>query len=72
MDPRGERADSMGGSRHGRVASLIRFAGLFGLAFIIFAVVLLIFGKNPAQGLCRYFLQHPGQRRTAFRKCWSR
>ncbi len=55
MGPRGERANSMGGSRHGRVASLIRFAGLFGLAFIIFAVVLLIFGKNPLKAYANIF-----------------
>ena len=36
-------------SRDGRLFSLFRFAGLFGLAFLVFAMVLLIFGKNPVR-----------------------
>ena len=31
----------------GWLANLFRFSGLFGLAFVAFAIVLLIFGKNP-------------------------
>ena len=55
MGERSERADRTGGSRRGRVASLIRFGGLFGLAFIIFAIVLLIFGKNPVKAYADIF-----------------
>ena len=33
--------------RGGRLSGLFRFGGLFGLAFLLFAFVLLIFGKNP-------------------------
>jgi ABC-type uncharacterized transport system permease subunit len=35
--------------RGGRLLSLFRFGGLFGLAFFLFAIVLLIFGKNPVR-----------------------
>jgi simple sugar transport system permease protein len=55
MNPTGERPNRVGLPRHGRAAALIRSAGLFGLAFIIFAVVLLIFGKNPLKAYTDIF-----------------
>src|SRR3972149_2706443 len=33
--------------RYRRLESLFRFAGYFALAFVVFAIVLLLFGKNP-------------------------
>ncbi len=33
--------------RHKRLAPVIRFGGLFGLALVVFALVLLLFGQNP-------------------------
>ncbi|TRZ49488.1 ABC transporter permease, partial [bacterium] len=33
--------------RHKRVADVIRFGGLIGLALAVFALVLLVFGQNP-------------------------
>ncbi|MDI6754561.1 MAG: ABC transporter permease [Thermodesulfobacteriota bacterium] len=41
--------------RNKRVASLIRFSGLFGLALSVFAVVLLVFGKNPIRAYVDIF-----------------
>jgi len=51
----GKPASGTGRFRHGRLASLIRFSGLFGLAFIIFAIVLLVFGKNPVKAYVDIF-----------------
>jgi len=36
-------------------AGLFRLLGLFGLAFLIFAVVLLVFGKNPVKAYVDFF-----------------
>jgi simple sugar transport system permease protein len=55
MGPIGKPASGTGRFRHGRLASLIRFSGLFGLAFIIFAIVLLVFGKNPVKAYVDIF-----------------
>jgi len=55
MGPTGELANRLGHSRYGWMGSFIRFAGLFGLAFIIFAIVLLVFGKNPVKAYVDIF-----------------
>jgi simple sugar transport system permease protein len=41
--------------RHKRVAAVIRFGGLFGLALAVFAVVLLVFGQNPLRAYVDIF-----------------
>ncbi len=55
MSPTGELANRLGPHRHGRLGSLFRFAALFGLAFILFAIVLLVFGKNPVKAYVDIF-----------------
>ena len=42
-------------SRNGWMSGFFRFIGLFGLAFGVFAVVLLIFGKNPVKAYADIF-----------------
>src|SRR4030043_837204 len=37
------------------LVSLIRFIGLFGLAFLVFAIILLAFGKNPVKAYVDFF-----------------
>src|SRR5512137_2073331 len=39
----------------GRTSSLIRFVGLFGVALAAFALVLLVFGKNPIKAYADIF-----------------
>jgi ABC-type uncharacterized transport system permease subunit len=41
--------------RGGRLAYVIRLVGLFGLAFVAFARVLLLFGKNPIRAYVDIF-----------------
>jgi ABC-type uncharacterized transport system permease subunit len=41
--------------RHKRVAAIIRFGGLFGLALAVFALVLLVFGQNPLRAYADIF-----------------
>jgi len=41
--------------KKGKLASLARFGGLFGLAFMAFALVLLVFGKNPIRAYADIF-----------------
>ncbi len=41
--------------RAGRLTSVIRFVGLFGLTFIAFALVLLLFGKDPIRAYADIF-----------------
>jgi len=37
------------------ITGLVRFAGLFGIAFLVFAMVLLVFGKNPIKAYADFF-----------------
>ena len=41
--------------RYRRLESLFRFAGYFALAFVVFAIVLLLFGKNPLKAYVDIF-----------------
>jgi ABC-type uncharacterized transport system permease subunit len=41
--------------RHKRVAAILRFGGLFGLALAVFAVVLMVFGQNPLRAYVNIF-----------------
>ena len=41
--------------RHKRVTAMIRFGGLFGLALVVFALVLLVFGQNPLRAYVDIF-----------------
>jgi hypothetical protein len=43
----GELAARIVSFRNDRLAGLVRFAGLFALAFVVFAIVLLAFGPLP-------------------------
>jgi simple sugar transport system permease protein len=40
---------------HKRVAAILRFGGLFGLALAVFALVLLVFGQNPLRAYMDIF-----------------
>ena len=53
--PRGELAARIVSFRNDRLAGLVRFAGLFALAFVVFAIVLLAFGKNPLRAYADIF-----------------
>jgi ABC-type uncharacterized transport system permease subunit len=55
MGPTRELTSRLGPSRHGWLGILFRFAALFGLAFILFAIVLLVFGKNPVKAYIDIF-----------------
>jgi len=51
----GELAARIVSFRNDRLAGLVRFAGLFALAFVVFAIVLLAFGKNPLRAYADIF-----------------
>ena len=50
-----ERASKAFHFRKEWLVSLIRFIGLFGLAFLVFAIILLAFGKNPVKAYVDFF-----------------
>lgn len=50
-----EAAGALSGVRNGRLESLARFGGLFALALGVFAIVLLVFGKNPLKAYIDIF-----------------
>jgi simple sugar transport system permease protein len=51
----GELAARIVSFRNDRLAGLVRFAGLFALALVVFAIVLLAFGKNPLRAYADIF-----------------
>jgi simple sugar transport system permease protein len=55
MGPTGEQANGAFRFRSRWWASSIRFLGLFGLAFLVFAILLLAFGKNPIKAYVDIF-----------------
>jgi ABC-type uncharacterized transport system permease subunit len=55
MGSTSERASRAFRFRNRWLVSLIRFIGLFGLAFLIFAILLLAFGKNPVKAYVDFF-----------------
>jgi simple sugar transport system permease protein len=55
MAEAGKPAGSFSAEGHGWAAGLIRFGGLFGIALAAFALVLLVFGKNPIKAYADIF-----------------
>jgi ABC-type uncharacterized transport system permease subunit len=55
MGPTGEQANRASRFRSGWWVSSIRFLGLLGLAFLVFAVLLLTFGKDPVKAYVDIF-----------------
>jgi simple sugar transport system permease protein len=55
MNEAGERIGGIMCFRHDWLAGPVRFVALFGLAFVVFAIVLLLFGKNPIRAYADIF-----------------
>lgn len=55
MSEAGERIGGIMRLRHDWLAGPVRFVALFGLAFVVFAIVLLVFGKNPIRAYVDIF-----------------
>jgi simple sugar transport system permease protein len=50
-----ERSGEILSFQNRRISALVRWAGLIGLAFLVFAIVLVIFGKNPVRAYINIF-----------------